>query len=143
MSGTGRRRVLFVCTHNSARSQMAEGLLRALGGERFEASSAGTEKTHVRPLAIAAMNEIGIDISSHTSKTLDLFLADPPDVVITVCDSADRACPSFPGAVERRHWPFPDPSRSTGTEEEQLEVYRRVRDDIRARIASELLAADS
>ncbi len=136
-----RPRVLFVCTHNSARSQMAEGLLRALGGERYEAASAGTEKTHVRPLAIRAMAELEIDLSSHESKTLDGFLADPPDLVITVCDDADAKCPVFPGDVDRRHWPFPDPSRATGSEDEQLAVYREVRDAIRARIESDLLAA--
>lgn len=136
-----RPRVLFVCTHNSARSQMAEGLLRALGGERYEAASAGTEKTHVRPLAIRAMAELEIDLSSHESKTLDGFLADPPDLVITVCDDADAKCPVFPGDVDRRHWPFPDPSRATGSEDEQLAVYRDVRDAIRARIESDLLAA--
>lgn len=132
-------RVLFVCTHNSARSQMAEGLLRALGGDRFESASAGTEKTHVRPLAIRAMAELEIDLTSHESKTLDRFFADPPDIVITVCDDADERCPAFPGDVDRRHWSFPDPSRATGSEDEQLAVYRRVRDAIRARIESELL----
>jgi len=127
-------RVLFVCTHNSARSQMAEGLLRALGGERFEPASAGTEATHVRPLAIRAMSEIGIDISSHESKTIDRFVDEPLDLVVTVCDSAAESCPVFPRAVRLDHWPFPDPSRTTGTEAEQLETYRLVRDAIRERV---------
>ncbi len=134
-----KRRVLFICTHNSARSQMAEGLLRHLGGERFEAFSAGTEATHVRPLAIKAMGELGIDISGQQSKTLDRYLNEPFDEVITVCDTAAEVCPVFPGAVRRRHWSFEDPSRATGSEADQLEVYRRVRDEIRARIEEELL----
>jgi arsenate reductase len=135
-----KRRVLFICTHNSARSQMAEGLLRHLGGGRFETFSAGTEATHVRPLAIKAMGELGIDISGQQSKTLDRYLNEPFDEVITVCDTAAEVCPVFPGAVRRRHWSFEDPSRATGNEAEQMEVYRRVRDEIRSRIEEELLA---
>lgn len=134
-----KKRVLFLCTHNSARSQMAEGLLRHLGGGRFDAHSAGTEATRVRPLAISAMNEIGVDISRQESKTLDRYLSDPFDAVITVCDDAAEACPVFPGARRRPHWGLPDPSKAPGTEQEQLEVYRRVRDDIRNRIERELL----
>src|SRR5438270_7156971 len=133
------QRVLFICTHNSARSQMAEGLLRHLGGERFEVFSAGTEATLVRPLAIKAMAELGIDILGQQSKTLARYLGKPFDEVITVCDTAAEACPIFPGAAQRRHWSFPDPSQATGSEEEQLAVYRRVRDAIRARIEAELL----
>ena len=136
-----KQRVLFICTHNSARSQMAEGLLRYLGGERFEVFSAGTEATHVRPLAFKTMAELGIDISGQQSKTLDRYLGEPFDDVITVCDAANEACPIFPGAKQRRHWSFEDPSRATGSEDEQLTVYRRVRDEIRARIEKELLAA--
>jgi arsenate reductase len=135
-----KRRVLFICTHNSARSQMAEGLLRHLRGGRFETFSAGTEATHVRPLAIKAMGELGIDISGQQSKTLDRYLNEPFDEVITVCDTAAEVCPVFPGAVRRRHWSFEDPSRATGNEAEQMEVYRRVRDEIRSRIEEELLA---
>ena len=134
-----KQRVLFICTHNSARSQMAEGLLRHLGGERFEVFSAGTEATHVRPLAIRAMAELGIDISDQQSKTLDRYSGQPFDDVITVCDAANEACPIFPGAKQRRHWSFEDPSKATGSENEQLAVYRRVRDEIRARIEKELL----
>jgi arsenate reductase len=118
---------------------MAEGLLRRLGGERFEAFSAGTEATQVRPLAIKAMAELGIDISGQSSKTLQRYLHEPFDEVITVCDTAAETCPVFPGAIHRRHWSFPDPSQATGGEDEQLAVYRRVRDDIRARIEQELL----
>jgi arsenate reductase len=138
-----RRRVLFLCTHNSARSQMAEGLLRHLAGDRFEPFSAGTEATRVRPLAIRAMAELGIDISGQESKTLDGYLGEPFDAVITVCDDANEACPVFPGARARLHWSFLDPSKATGTEQEQLAVYRRVRDAIRERIERELLADDA
>ena len=134
-----KQRVLFICTHNSARSQMAEGLLRHLAGDRFEAFSAGTEATLVRPLAIKAMAEIGIDISGQTSKTLNRYLNEPFAMVITVCDSAAETCPIFPGAAQRRHWSLPDPSKATGSESEQLAVYRRVRDELRARIENELL----
>lgn len=134
-----KQRVLFLCTHNSARSQMAEGLLRQLGGERFEALSAGTEATHVRPLAIKAMAELGIDISGQASKTLERYLEDSFDRVITVCDQANESCPVFFGARERLHWSFPDPSKATGSEEEQLGAYRAVRDAIRERIERELL----
>ena len=134
-----KQRVLFLCTHNSARSQMAEGLLRALARDRFEAFSAGTEVTQVRPLAIKAMAERGIDISKQQSKTLDRYLNEPFDMVITVCDQAAEACPIFPGAVKRHHWSFEDPSKATGSEDEQLAVYRRVRDGIQAKIEEELL----
>lgn len=134
-----KRRVLFICTHNSARSQMAEGLLQALGNGQFEVYSAGTEATFVRPLAIQVMAEIGIDISSQHSKTLDRYLNEPFDEVITVCDTAAETCPFFPGAAHHRHWSFEDPSKATGSEEEQLAVYRRVRDEIRASIEQELL----
>ncbi len=106
-----RARVLFLCTHNSARSQMAEGLLRALAGARFEIHSAGTEATVVRPLAIRAMEEIGVDISGQESKTLERYLGEPFDYVITVCDDANEACPFFPGAKNRLHWSFEDPAR--------------------------------
>jgi arsenate reductase len=133
------RRVLFICTHNSARSQMAEGLLRSLGGNRFKAFSAGTEATRVRPEAIAVMAELGIDISRQESKTLDRYLGEPFDAVITVCDAANEACPVFFGVTERRHWSFPDPSKATGTEAERLATFRTVRDAIRDRIQADLL----
>jgi len=142
-SSTAKRRVLFLCTHNSARSQMAEGLLRHLGGDRFEVFSAGTEATKVRPLTIRAMQELGIDISGQHSKTLERYLDQQFDQVITVCDQANEACPVFFGARERLHWSFPDPSQATGTEPEQLSVYRTVRDAIRDRIERDLLSAPS
>ena len=135
---SGKQRVLFLCTHNSARSQMAEGLLRALAGDRFEAMSAGTEATHVRPLAIRAMRELGVDISGQESKTLDRYLREPFDYVITVCDDANEACPFFPGAANRLHWSFEDPSRAKGSEEERLAVFGSVRDRIRQRIEDDL-----
>ena len=134
-----KRRILFLCTHNSARSQMAEGLLRHLGGDHFVIFSAGTEATFVRPLAIQAMAELGMDISNQQSKTLDRSLHEPFDEVITVCDTAAETCPVFPGAKKRRHWSLEDPSQATGTEEEQLAVYCRVRDELRSRIEQELL----
>ena len=131
-----RARVLVLCTHNSARSQMAEGLLRALAPDRFEVASAGTEATRVHPLTIRAMDELGIDLGSHTSKTLDRFLAEPWDHVITVCDTANERCPVFPGAAMRLHWGFDDPSAARGTEEERLAEFRRVRDAIATRLRS-------
>jgi arsenate reductase (thioredoxin) len=134
-----RSRVLFLCTHNSARSQMAEGLLRDRAGDRFEVMSAGTEATHVRPLAIRAMDEIGIDVSSQESKTLQRYLREPFDYVITVCDDANETCPFFPGAGSRLHWSFEDPSRAEDSEEERLAVFRSVRDRIRDRVQAELV----
>jgi arsenate reductase len=127
-------RVLFLCTHNSARSQMAEGFLRAMAGDRFEAGSAGTEKTSVNPLAIRAMAELGIDLGGHTSKLYADVASGPWDYLITVCDDANERCPWVPGSVKRLHWSFPDPSRATGSEEERLAVFRRVRDQIQERL---------
>ncbi len=137
-----RQRILFLCTHNSARSQMAEGLLRHLAGDHFEPHSAGTEPMRVRPLAIRVMAEVGIDISGQESKTLDRYLNEPFDAVITVCDRANEYCPVFPAAKKRLHWSFPDPSQATGTEEQQLAVYRSVRDAIRERIERALIPRD-
>ena len=127
-------RVLFLCTHNSARSQMAEGFLRAMAGDRFEAGSAGTEKTSVNPLAIRVMAERGIDLGGHTSKVYADVARRSWDYLITVCDDANERCPWVPGSVTRLHWSFPDPSRATGTEEERLAVFRRVRDRIQERL---------
>src|SRR5438552_14063759 len=129
-----RQRVLFLCTHNSARSQMAEGLLRHLAGDRFEVHSAGTEATRVHPEAIAVMAELGIDISGQSSKTLDGYVGQPFEYLITVCDQANEACPNFPGAKQRVHWSLPDPSQVSGDAEQRLAVFREVRDDIRQRI---------
>lgn len=127
-------RVLFVCTHNSARSQMAEGWLRAMAGAYYEAASAGTEATRVHPLAIRAMEEVGIDLREHSSKTIDALRGERWDYVITVCDSAYERCPLFSGETTRIHWSFNDPSQATGTDEDKLEKFRRVRDDILARL---------
>lgn len=134
-----RARVLFLCTHNSARSQMAEGLLRALGGGAYEPFSAGTEATRVRPEAVAVMRELGVDIAGQESKTLDSFLGQPFEYVITVCDSANEACPAFPGARRRLHWSIDDPSRAEGQEPERLAAFRRARDELHGRIEAELL----
>ncbi|MBU6255828.1 MAG: arsenate reductase ArsC [bacterium] len=127
-------RVLFLCTHNSARSQIAEALLRSRGGGDFEVESAGTEATLVRPHALTVLAEIGIDASAQTSKTLHRFLDEPFDYVITVCDAANDACPIFPNGGQREHWSLPDPSKVGGSEERQLEAYRDVRDDLEIRI---------
>lgn len=131
-------RVLFLCTHNSARSQMAEGLLRELGGGRYEVFSAGTVATKVRPEAITVMREIGIDISRQTSKTLEQFLGESFDEVITVCDDANDACPFFPGAKGRRHWSIDDPSKVEGSEVVRLAAFRAAREELRQRIETEL-----
>jgi arsenate reductase len=113
---------------------MAEGLLRTLGGDRFDVASAGTVATRVHPLAIRVMSEIGIDLGRHTSKTLDRFLGEPWDYVITVCDQAGERCPIFPGRATRIHWSFEDPSAASGDEAERLAVFRRVRDAIGQRL---------
>jgi arsenate reductase (thioredoxin) len=133
--GVNKQRVLFLCTHNSARSQMAEGWLRSMAGDRFDVASAGTEGTRVHPLAIRAMAEVGVDLRGHTSKSVDQLLDQPWDYVITVCDAANEACPIFPKKVSRLHWSFPDPSQASGTEDEQLIVFRQVRDRIKRRLA--------
>jgi len=125
-----RRRVLFVCIHNSARSQMAEGMLRAWAGDRFEVASGGTEARDVRPEAIAVMGELGIDISGHTSKTIERFMGQPWDFLIPVCEEACEACPYVPGARTVLRWSFDDPSAATGSEEERLAEFRRVRDEL-------------
>jgi arsenate reductase len=126
-----QERVLILCTGNSARSQMAEGLLRQEGRERFEVLSAGTEPGRVNPLAIQAMHEIGIDISAHRSKSVDEFGGQEFDYVITVCDRAKDNCPLFPGRAQRIHWSFEDPAAAEGDDEARLYVFRRVRDEIR------------
>ena len=124
--------VLILCTGNSCRSHMAEGILRAAAGDGLEVQSAGSKPAgYVHPLAIRALAEIGIDISGHRSKHLDEFLASDIETVITVCGNADQVCPMFPGQVNRHHWGFDDPAHATGSEEEQMEVFRRVRDEIR------------
>lgn len=125
-------RILILCTGNSCRSHLAEGILRQAAGDFLEVASAGSKPAgFVHPLAIRAMKEIGIDISEHTSKSMNDFLGSQIETVITVCGNADQACPVFPGQVNRHHWPFDDPAHATGTEEEQMEVFRRVRDEIK------------
>ena len=131
-----KKRVLILCTGNSARSQMAEGLLRDLAGDKFEVESAGTIASFVRPQAIAAMAEIGIDISGHRSKCLDEFLDTEFEYVITVCDNANESCPVFPGNARRIHWSFDDPAEAKGDDEDVAEVFRRVRDEIREKLRS-------
>jgi len=129
-----RKRVLILCTGNSARSQMAEGLLRHDAGNRFEVSSAGTCPTHVRPEAIAVMRELGIDISSHRSKSVDEFAGQDFDCAITVCDNAKESCPVFPSRTERFHWSIEDPAAVHGSDEERREAFRVARDELRRRL---------
>jgi arsenate reductase len=126
-----RTRILVLCTGNSARSQMGEGLFRAEAGAGYDVFSAGTKPSAVRPEAIAVMREIGIDISAHRSKSVDEFAGQAFDVLVTVCDGARDNCPVFPGATARIHWSLEDPAAVDGTEEERLAAFRRVRDQLR------------
>lgn len=128
-------RVLFLCTGNSARSQMAEAFLRAIGKAHFSVASAGTEPKTLHPLAVRVMQEAGVDIAGQRSKDLSEFLGQEFDYIITVCDRARDNCPTFPGDNERIHWSFDDPAAATGSEEEQLKVFRRVRNEIRTRVS--------
>ena len=130
------KKVLILCTGNSARSQMAEGLLRHEAGDRFEVSSAGTKPTEVRPEAIAVMRELGVDISHHRSKSVEEFLGHEFDYVITVCDNARESCPVFPGPARYIHWSFEDPAAARGSEDERRLVFRRIRDAIAERLRS-------
>ncbi len=130
-----KKRVLILCTGNSARSQMAEGLLRHDAGERFEVESAGTKPSSVRPEAIAVMRELGIDISGHRSKSVEEFAGQSFDFVITVCDHARESCPLFFGSAKRLHHSFEDPAALPGPEEERLALFRRVREQLRAYLA--------
>jgi len=125
-----KERVLILCTGNSARSQMAEGLLRELHGDKFEVHSAGVDPSIVRPEAIDVMKEIGIDISGHTSKSADLFDGQKFDYIITVCDNAKEQCPYFPGSAKRIHRTFEDPASASGTYDDRAAAFRRVRDQI-------------
>jgi arsenate reductase len=129
-----RKRVLFLCVHNSARSQMAEGLLRARAGDAYEVHSAGNLATEVRPLAIRAMAEIGIDISGQRSKSTADYAGQRFDYAVTVCDEANEACPYFANAAHQVHWRFEDPAAASGSDDDKLAVYRRVRDEIRTQI---------
>src|SRR5215470_18362274 len=124
-----KKQVLILCTGNSARSQMAEGLLRHDAGDRFEVESAGTKPSQVRPEAIAVMKELGIDISGHRSKSVDEFAGTEFDYVLTVCDNAKESCPVFPGHTNRLHHSFQDPAATEGSETARLAVFRRVRDE--------------
>lgn len=132
MNSTPKPLILILCTGNSCRSHLAEGILRQALGAEYEVASAGSKPAgYVHPLGIKAMAEIGIDISAHTSKHMDEFLKQSVETVITVCGNADQACPMFPGQLNRHHWGFDDPAHATGTEEEIMTVFRRVRDEIR------------
>lgn len=126
-----KKRVLFVCTQNSSRSQMAEGLLRNLYPDRYEVYSAGTDPYRVNPFAIKAMQQVGVDISSHYSKSVDEFAGLNFDFVVTVCDNARETCPYFPGGARYLHHSFEDPAQAKGSDEEILAVFARVRDEIR------------
>ncbi len=129
------KRVLILCTGNSCRSQMAEGLWRTLGEGRWESFSAGSKPSgYVHPLALRAMQERDIDLAAARSKSVDEFAGQPFDLVITVCDHAKEACPVFPGAAEQLHWPFDDPADAVGSDDKQMEFFRRVRDEIEAQI---------
>lgn len=129
-----KEKVLILCTGNSARSQMAEGLLRHDFGDRFEVSSAGTRPSHVRPEAISVMRELNIDLSGHRSKHVSEFDGTPFDYVITVCDNAKESCPVFPASVKRIHWSFEDPAAVEGAESERLAAFRTIRDQIRTKL---------
>jgi arsenate reductase len=136
------KRVIFICTHNSARSQMAEGLLRHLAGKRFQPYSAGTAPTRLHPLAVAAMQEIGIDISGQRAKDASEYTEAKFDYLITVCDQAREACPIFPGARHQLHWSLPDPAAAEGEETARLIAFRQVREDLAARIRQLIEGAD-
>jgi len=134
-----RKKILIICTHNSARSQMAEGLINALYSNKFEVYSAGTEVSKVKPQAIKVLKEIGIDISHHYSKHIRDFYGTKFDLAVTVCDNAKKICPVFPGAKKNLHKSFPNPTAIKGTEEEKLEGFRKVRDQIHQWIKEELI----
>jgi arsenate reductase len=135
-------RILFLCTHNSARSQMAEAILRVLGGDRVEVASAGTEVTRVHPLAVREMAERGIDVGGQRSKHLNELLGERFDTVITVCDNAAESCPVFPGAPKRLHWSLPDPSAVEGPEEVRAAAFQRAADELTSRIRDLLSGYD-
>lgn len=140
---SSKHRLLFLCTGNSCRSQMAEGLLRSLAGGRFEVHSAGTRPQGVHPRAVSAMRELGIDIGAQSSDHVDSYLGTGVDTVITVCDHAAENCPAFPERVRRIHWSFDDPAQATGTEAQRMQVFRRVRDEIRDTLRSWLDGPDA
>jgi len=137
MNNEKKEKVLILCTHNSARSQMAEGILKKIYGDKFEIYSAGTEPSRVNPFAISAMQELGIDISNNKSKSVDGFKDTSIDYVVTVCDSAKQSCPTFAGAKHMIHKSFRDPSQFRGTNDEILSGFRKVRDEIQEWIKGE------
>ena len=134
-----KKKVLILCTGNSCRSQMAEGILRRMAGDKFEVFSAGVKPTQVNPLAIRVMAEIDIDISKHKSKSAAQFTGQSFDYLITVCDNAQKTCPAYPGRYEKIHWNLEDPAEAKGSEEERLVVFRRIRDEIKDHIAALLI----
>ena len=129
-----KMKVIFICTGNACRSQMAEGLLRHRAGDKFEVYSAGSHPSHLHPASVAVMNELGIDISHHKSDPVDDYLDIGIDIVITVCDNAQQSCPTFPGNVERIHWGLDDPYHGWGAKPEDLPPYRETRDELKERI---------
>ncbi len=135
-----KKRVLFLCTGNSCRSQMAQGLLHEMAGDRYEAWSAGTHPQGINPTAVRSMREVGIDISGHSSDHVDDYVGRAVDVAITVCDHAAENCPVFPEATRRIHWNFDDPATAIGDEDERMPVFRRVRDEIRVALQGWLAA---
>jgi arsenate reductase len=135
-----KKRVLFLCTHNSSRSQMAEGFLRHHGGKRFEVFSAGIIPSRVHPMAVEVMEERRIDITGHRSKSVDEFLGQSFNYIVTTCDDARNGCPVFPGSGKRLHWGLEDPAAAEGSKRERLKVFRRVRDDLEELIRSHLLS---
>lgn len=139
MSNTDKKRVLILCTGNSCRSQMAEGIAQYLFSNQYEVFSAGTHPSHVNPYAIKVMQEIGIDISHKQSKSLDIFIDQPFDYVMTVCGNADQRCPVFPGPSKRLHWAFEDPVHATGSEAAILAEFRKVRDTIKVKFEQDWL----
>lgn len=129
-----KKKILFLCTGNSCRSQMAEGLLRHYGNDRYDVVSAGTKPSFVHPVAVQIMKEIGIDISKHTSKSAMEFIGQQFDYVITVCDNAKESCPTFPGRYQRIHWSFEDPAACDGDNEQKLDFFRKIRNQIKERV---------
>lgn len=138
---TEKKRVLFLCTGNSAHSQMAEGLLRSYAGESFDVASAGVSPSQVRPEAIEVMREVGIDVSNHRSKSVDEYIGQDFDYVVTVCDNAKQQCPIFPDVTTRIHWNLDDPSEAAGDKITKLSVFRRVRNELTAQLRLFIAAA--
>lgn len=137
-----KTRVLFLCTGNSSRSQMAEGFLRSWAGNKYDVQSAGISPSSLNPLAMRAMQEIGVDISKQKSKSVELFLKQEFDYIITVCDQAKESCPNFPGETKKIHWSFKDPAIASGDEDEKMKVFRKVRDQIAEKIKGFIAGRD-